>query len=349
MCWIPGQARDDKPVYCLLVPVYYLAMSQFRKDPVSGEWVILAPERGLRPHSFKNTKRVLAPKSKCPFEDLMKSGNWPPVLEYDEKGKWQIVVLPNKYPALKHEALCPQELADGPYRVTEGIGYHELLITRDHAKSFPMLPPVHALEVFRLFGERYRTIDKDHCMAYLSVFANWGPSAGASIAHPHYQLMALPVIPPVIQHSYDGSAAYFKKNKSCVHCDIIATERKKKVRIIAENSEAIAMAPFVSRDPYEVKIFPKKHSARFEGSTEAALKGVAVLLQSTLAAMKKKLGDPDYNFYIHTAPLLDQLKYDHYHWHVEVAPKISIPAGFELATGIDINAVDPDTVAKLLR
>ncbi len=328
---------------------YTLSMSQFRKDPVSGEWMLIAPERSHRPHTFKKTVRKAQPKAKCPFENLEANGNWPPLLIQGKGKAWRAVLVPNKYPALRHALNCPVEMVQGPYRLTDGVGYHELVITRDHQKDFPLLSSPHAIEVFKLFRERYRTIDEDGCMVYLSIFGNWGPSAGASVAHPHYQLIALPVLPPSIARSYAGSEAYFKKTKHCIHCDLIAAEKKDATRIIAENSEAIAFAPFVSRMPYEVKIFPKRHTPGFRDATDASLAGAAVLLQKVLRSMKKKLGDPDYNFYMHSSPLKDSRRYDHYHWHIEVVPKLGTPAGFELSTGLIINDVDPEQTAKLLR
>jgi UDPglucose--hexose-1-phosphate uridylyltransferase len=328
-------------------------MSQFRKDPVSGEWVILAPARFFRPHSTPTTrsKRIVSAKSKCPFEDLEGSGNWPPILEYDEKGRWEIALIRNKFPALVHAPFCAVEMKAGPYAVMEGVGWHDLIITRDHRKGFPELSADHAFRVFEFFAEHYRSVAKDKCLIYLSVFGNWGPLAGASISHPHYQLVALPVIPPSVSRSLETSLQYSRKTKRCIHCDLIAFERKTKTRIIAENKTAIAVAPFASHKDYEVRIFPKSHQPFFERAPREVLADAADLLQTVLARMKDRLNDPDYNFFIHTAPLKRQGSYDHYHWHLEAVPKIpgSIPAGFELATGVDIDTVDPDFTAKLLR
>lgn len=150
-------------------------------------------------------------------------------------------------------------------------------------------------------------------------------------------------------HALTGSEKYFRENKRCVHCDIIAYERKRKKTLIAENPDAVALAPFASRDPYAVQIFPKKHQQHFEDSSPKALRGVAALLQKVLGRMAKRLGGPDYNFFIHSAPLKDQGKFEHYHWHVEVVPKMDIAAGFELSTGVDINTVLPEAAAKRLK
>lgn len=325
-------------------------MSQFRKDPISGEWVIIAPERAKRLlRSVKIKMDASRDSGKCPFCDLEGTGNWPPVVEYAEKGKWQAVVIPNKFPALHHGDRCPSATGSGPYALVEGLGHHELVVTRNHRKNFPALSGEHALQVFRLFADRYRSIDRDRCMAYLSIFGNWGASAGASQAHPHFQLIALPVIPPDVERSFRGAAEYFRKEKRCGHCDMLAYEQREKRRIIAENEYAVALAPFASKAPYTAIVFPKAHEAFFENASSAIHRGAAELLQYVLRRIKVKLGDPDNNFFIHTGPLADRRKHAHYHWHIEVVPKIGTPAGFELATGMYVNVVDPDMAAKTLR
>lgn len=315
----------------------------------------MAPERTKRPDDItkKRKSRKLSPVKRCPFEDLKKTGNWPPTIEYKEKGEWQVVAIPNKYPAFTPVHGKPVEselgLHDFLYHLTEGVGYHELVVTRSHSRDFPKLPPTHAFQVFKIFTDRYKSIDRDKYMAYLSIFGNWGPTSGASISHPHYQLMAMPVIPPDVAQSYEGSRKYFKRYKRCIHCAMLKFEMKEGKRVVAENPKAVAIAPFVSHKPYEVRIFPKKHFFAFELSPEAVLKDAAELLQKVLGRMKARLNDPDYNFYIHTAPLHEHEKYDHYHWHIEITPKIGLPGGFELATGMDVNVVEPEATAKLLK
>jgi UDPglucose--hexose-1-phosphate uridylyltransferase len=319
-------------------------MSQFRKNPVSGEWVVIAPERAKRPDA-------VAPQAKpaCPFDHPQKSGNWPPLLEYEDSGRWKAIVVPNKFPALKHQNTCPPELKEGPYVSVAGSGYHELLITRDHKKDFPALSPEDAYIVFEMIAERYRSISGDPCMRYLVVFANYGAGSGASQAHPHYQLLAMPVLPPAVARSLHGSRRYYEKHLRCVHCAIIKEEKQAKKRIVAENEGAIAIAPFSSSAPYEVRIFPKEHFYAFEHSGIAALRDTSALLQKVLGNMKKKLHVNAYNFLIHSAPLRGEGKNRHYHWHIEVYPKLTYPGGLELATGTYVNVIDPELAAKTLR
>jgi UDPglucose--hexose-1-phosphate uridylyltransferase len=325
--------------------------SELRQDLVSGDWIVIAPDRAKRPHQLitKVPKRKKTPLKECPFEDLQKSGNQEPILRYDDKrGNWIIQIIENKYPAFIYKNINAQFRKIGPYSVVEGIGHHDLLITRDHYKNFAHLDKKVAFLVFQALRERYRMICQNSCINYVSIFHNWGPKAGASVFHPHYQIIAVPVVPPDVKYSLLGSISFFKKHKKCVHCVMIQYEKRMKNRIVYENKGAIVFAPFVSRKPFELRIFPKKHYSFFEETAERDLALVSQALQQALLKLERKLNDVDYNFFIHTAPIFDKRKYFSYHWHIEVYPQLSISAGFELSTGIEINVVDPDEAAQIL-
>ena len=329
-------------------------MSQFRQNIVTGDWIIMAPERAKRPDQFLPPKaaRKVSPKKDCPFEDLKKTGNWPPILAYPNEEKWEIVVIPNKYPALvhKHGPTCDAPYEQGPYHLLNGSGHHDLLVTREHDKDLTKLSVKAALRIFLTLQERYRQLATDKCLQYTSAFFNFGPGAGASLFHPHYQILTLPIIPHDIRHSLQGSHEYYKKNKECVHCTTIKYEHKSKKRIVDENDRAIAFAPYASSRPFEIRVFPKKHYPCFEHASEADLEAVVVMLQSVLKRVARHLNDPDLNFYIHSAPLKQQNHYHFYHWHIEVIPKIHPPpGGFEVSTGVNINVIEPERAAAMLR
>jgi UDPglucose--hexose-1-phosphate uridylyltransferase len=326
-------------------------MPELREDPLSGDWIILSTDRAkrphlLEPHGIKKPRKPM-PKKDCPFENLQKSGNgvifeaWPSVK------KWQIAVIPNKYPALVHGETCAIDFQKGIYETKTGIGTHELMITRDHNKSFGDVGPALAAKVLEIFQGRYRAAN-DGCNVYAVAFLNFGPSVGASIWHPHYQLLAVPFVPPHVARSLAGAREYFKKKHRCSRCEVIREERKYKKRIVGENRYAVAFAPYASKRPFEVSVIPKEHLSRFEETPPAVIRGVAELMQLVLRDLRSRVGDPDLNFFIHSAPF-GKNGYRYHHWHAEILPNLSYLGGLEFATGIYINVVDPDEAAKILR
>lgn len=325
--------------------------SELRQDLVSKDWIVIAPGRAKRPDQYavRKERRVRASKATCPFENPQKSGNKKPTLIYGNKHGWELQVLENKYPALRHAKVCAAEGHRGPFLTMSGVGHHDILITRDHDATFPRLLPRQSMQVFQAFRDRYLALVGDKCMAYMSIFHNWGPKAGATVYHPHYQLITLPIVPPNVWHSLLGSLEHFASHKQCVHCLMLDWERKEKKRIIYENDGATVIAPFVSRRPFEMRVFPKRHLPYFENTLDRDLESVVDALRDALRRVEKNLGDPDYNFFIHTAPFKNKADYEPYHWHIEILPKVSTPAGFELGTGIDINVIDPDLAAQVLR
>ncbi|MDP3778524.1 MAG: DUF4921 family protein [bacterium] len=328
-----------------------MEISELRRDIVSGAWVVIATGRGKRPHDFltKRTKRLLQPKRLCPFErpsDL-------PSLIYDKGGRateenWWVQVVPNKYPAFG-KGICAVFKDRGPYEWTEGVGFHDLVISRDHIRSIGLMTDKEAELVFRAYQARYLALKDDACVEYVSIFHNHGPMAGASIAHPHSQIIAIPVVPPDIAHSLKGSSEYAIKNDMCVHCVIMEYEIKERVRIIYENERFVVVAPYASKSAFEMRVYPKRHGAHFEAITDTDRLMLANAMRVSLAKLHKGLKNPDFNFFLHTAPTGDSHQFDHYHWHFEIIPKTAIWAGFEIGTGIEISTIAPETAAEFLR
>ncbi len=325
-------------------------MSEFRQDIVSGDWVLLAPGRAARPRFLDRKKEVRKPLPvrECPFEDLSHASSAPPLYRYPAEKDWKIAVIRNKYPAVEEDGARSRIFYRGIYPVRTGVGTHNLLITRAHTLHFADLPPEDAAALFATIRRFHLIAAKDKYARYISSFYNYGPSAGASVWHPHYQMLALPVIPEHVEHSLRGGERYFKSHGRCVRCDIIRDERNAKVRVIGENAHAIAIAPYAPKKPFETSILPKRHVSSLRDTSPAALKGIAVLAQDVAKAIKRRLGDPDFNFFIHDAPL-GSGDYRHHHWHIEMVPRVTIDAGFELSTSIIINVVDPDNAAAILR
>jgi len=327
-------------------------ISELRKDLVSGNWVIIAPKRMQRPFRLKETsplKRLRNSIKNCPFENPQLFGHGEPslVLKSEKnKNQWAVQVVKNKYPALgggtqktKHE---------GPYELRDGIGIHEVVILRDHNKNLYQLSNKEMSELVRAYILRYQELSLLSYIAYISIFHNSGLSAGASIDHPHSQIMALPIIPPNVEHSIRGSLNFHRKTGKCVHCVMIDFEKKSKKRVIFENKKFIAFSPFALNQAFEVRIFPKKHSPQFEFMSVEEIECFSDILSAVLKKISKALGDPDYNFFIHTAPVA-AFYYTHYHWHLEILPKKGIQAGLELGTDVIMVSVSPEDAAKILR
>jgi len=334
---------------------------EFRRDMVSGEWILVSSVRRTRPLFLgKSLPRARLPKKDCPFDDPQKSGNPPPILWYPRPPKnknkrastrfkdWFIQIIPNKYPVLRHSGVCPKFNRYGPYKRAEGFGSHEVIITRDHNRDFEKMSLDEISLVFRAFQERYRSLEKETCIEYILIFHNRGSLAGASIGHPHSQLVALPIIPPDVSRSINGGLAFFEKNKKCVHCVMLDWEIKEKTRIVYENEHFITLVPYASRVPYEMRIFPRKHSSDFEEMPEKEARFLAESLKDALIRLDKVFKNPAYNFFIHTASARVK-NVPYYHWHIEILPRTYEWAGLELGTGVEVISAPPEEAADNLR
>ncbi|MDO8676154.1 MAG: galactose-1-phosphate uridylyltransferase [Candidatus Azambacteria bacterium] len=326
---------------------------ELRQDLVSGDWILLASGRAHRPEFVvQKTEERRLPKSNCPFDDPQKSGNKPPVLVYQNKTgtDWFLQVIPNKYPAVEL-GYCGPAKKTGIYSVREGRGAHEVVILRDHNKHISEYKKEDLKLLFSAYRDRYKSLSNEKCIEYISIFHNYGKEAGASVPHPHSQILALPIVPPDVASSIRGSRDFFHKYNKCVHCLMIEYELKNKKRIVFENKNAIVLAPYASRSNFELRIFPKKHLAFFEGVNDnnGELSDMAEAFHIALAKIYKNLKNPSFNFFLHTAPAIKNLDYSHYHWHFEILPKTSIFGGFDIGTGIDIITVAPETAAKIFR
>ncbi|MFH1894919.1 MAG: galactose-1-phosphate uridylyltransferase [Patescibacteria group bacterium] len=331
--------------------------SELRYDLVSKDWVVIATGRAKRPEMFKKERKAKesVPKSQCPFCNL--GAKEKPILIFDRGKKivskgglprdWTTVVIPNKYPAFSKSDSF-NERAEGPYHIIDGVGFHEVVVTRDHEKQMAQFSVDQIKEVVNVYQERYLDLMNEKFVSYISIFHNNGKEAGASVSHPHSQIIALPFIDPDLQSSINGSAAHFKRYGQCVHCDMLAYDKKDGRRIVFENEEFIVLVPFASRVAFETRIYPKVHHAYFERITHGQKDYFAEAFKAALSKIYKALNDPAYNFFIHTAPC-DGKDYNHYHWHLEILPKTSIWAGFELGVGIEISTIEPETAAEYLR
>ncbi|MDP2930842.1 MAG: galactose-1-phosphate uridylyltransferase [bacterium] len=331
--------------------------SELRYDIVSKDWILIATGRARRPESFKHETRTKkeAPKKDCPFCNI-ETQEKPTLIFINGKkfpvGKeipknWTVITIPNKFPAFA-QSNSLNEKTEGPYRSIDGVGFHEIIVTKDHRKQMAQFSVEQIKEVIDVYHERYLELMNEKFVHYISIFHNHGPEAGASIFHPHSQLITLPVIDPDLQSSITGSQNFLQKQQKCVHCTMLEWEKKERKRIIFENEDFLVLVPFASRVAFETRIYPKEHYAYFERITEPQKHNLAQAFKAALGKLYKGLGNPPYNFFLHTAPC-DGKNYDHYHWHWEILPKTAIWAGFELGAGIEISTIEPEKAAEYLR
>lgn len=327
--------------------------TQLRQDIITGDWVVIATGRSKRPEEFASQKREIVeenPDRKCFFCYPEETGQEKDVLIYEKSdGDWSLRVFPNKYPAFSRPTGGQiKHREEGPHFEMDGVGYHELVVTRDHEKQLANLDVVEVAEALDAYQDRYISLMNKKSVNYIEVFHNHGKEAGASISHPHSQLVAIPVISPYIKLELDGAENYYRANKSCVYCSIVEWEVEKKERVVFENDSFIAFCPYASRAAFEVWVMPKKHKPYFERTGAEEKMQAAEVLKVALNKIYLALGDPAYNFYIHTSPC-DGQDYPHYHWHIEIIPRTSVWAGFELSTGIEISTIEPEVAAEYLR
>ena len=234
------------------------------------------------------------------------------------------------------------------YPSYKSLGYHEVIIIKNHKMDLRKMPISLWDELLYNYQKRLEIHYKNPSVEYSLIIHNHGDRAGASIVHPHSQIMASAVMPTRIKKELSNSKKYFKHNRHCIFCDLIKQELASKERLVFENDSFLAITAYAARFPFEIWVMPKHHQADFLTVNKDERIQLGQILGRVFATLDQKLKDPDYNFYIHTAPC-DKGNYDHYHWHLVILPRISVWAGFELGAGIEISTIEPEKAAEFLR
>jgi len=329
-------------------------LPELRKDPITGRWVIISTDRGKRPMDFLRDQVVAGDPKNCPFCPGHESKTPPELLVYGRNGGgantpgWSIRVVPNKFPALKIEGELDRE-GEGLFDKMNGVGAHEVIIEApDHAASLATIPERSLEDVLWAYRDRMLDLKNDKRFRYVLIFKNHGESAGATVDHPHSQLIALPIVPRRVREEVDSSWHYYDEKERCIFCDIIRQEMDTGERVVAENDHFITMTPYASRFPFEMWLLPKVHGSSYENNQSSMYASLSRMMKDILMRMDATLDKPAYNFMIHTSPIGEEIN-DHYHWHVEIIPKLTKVAGFEWGTGFYINPTPPEEAARFLR
>jgi len=332
-------------------------MPEIRKDPVFGRWVIIASGRQSRPNEFKGES---APENvrNCPFcpgheEETPPSvytlyaGNGKGAKARSKQRDWRLRVVLNKYPALVSGG-SEAHAADGIYDRMDGVGVHEVVIeTPDHNRQLEDMSVPEIADIFRTFILRVNDLKKDPRIKYVMIFKNFGRNAGASLAHPHSQIVAMPMAPIRVAQEIAGAKKYRKDRGACVFCDILRQETGYKKRVVGETRNFLAVTPYASRFTFETWIIPKKHQSHFERMEPGLAADLAAIVKGTISKLRASVEELSYNLIVHTMPVRNPAA-GHYHWHIEIMPKLSQAAGFEWGTGFYINTVSPEDAAEMM-
>jgi UDPglucose--hexose-1-phosphate uridylyltransferase len=328
-------------------------MPELRKDPIVDRWVIIAKNRAQRPQELDSALHTRAP-GPCPFCEGNERATTPEVLAFREPGSaidaagWRVRVVPNKFPALTTEG-GSEHRGEGLYQSLPGFGAHEVIIESPrHLVSTSELTHDGLCEVIAAYRDRLLALKADRRLVHAMVFKNAGAAAGASIEHVHSQLIALPVTPTAVQEELDAALAFHQQRRCCIFCDLVERERASGERMVLDLPGFVAICPFASRFPFETWIVPTAHQSHFESITHAAICELALALREAIRRIETALNRPAYNYVIHTAPF-DTSDLGHYHWHIEVAPRLTKIAGFEWGAGYYINPAPPEEAAAFLR
>ncbi len=331
-------------------------MPELRKDPITNRWVIISTERGKRPSDFgKEPERKKG--GFCPFCVGNEDKTPPEVLVYHDgnnpdpktgKRPWKLRVVPNKFPALQIEGGLNRQ-GEGLYDKMNGVGAHEVIVeTPNHEETLSTLSAQRVEDVLWAYRDRILDLKKDARFRYILIFKNHGEAAGASLEHPHSQLIATPIVPKRVREEVDGAKSYYDYKERCIFCDIVQQEIRQQARLISENEHFICIAPFAPRFPFETWVMPKIHDASYEDVQKYEYASLARMLKDTLMRLDKVLDHPPYNFVLHNAPFVEEDS-KFYHWHLEIMPKLSKVAGFEWGTGFYINPTPPEESANFIR
>ena len=315
--------------------------------------MIISTDRVRRPSDFVPEHVVPKGGRFCPFCPGNESKTAPEVLAYRQGGApnqpgWTLRVVPSKFPALRVEGDLNRQ-GEGLYDKMNGVGAHEVVIeTPDHLVTQAEMPEKRIEDIFWAFRDRIVDLRKDFRLRYILGFKNHGESAGATLEHTHSQLIALPVIPKRVQEELDGCRRYFEFKERCIYCDIVRQEVETASRVILETDHFVVFSPYAPRFPFETWIVPRRHLSHFEQSDTTVIQNLAWVQKVILGKMEKVLERPAYNWMIHSAPVQEGAM-GHYHWHIELIPRLTKVAGFEWGSGFYINPTPPEESSKFMR
>ncbi len=331
-------------------------MSIIRKNPITHDWVIFAPNRNSRPRELKSNEenRITVLESRpehsetCPFckgnEHMTDHEIW----RYPDDNDWKVRVIENKYSSVDRH-ITPEKSGQGLRREIQGFGIHDVIIENPkHNTTLALMSLEEISTLIRAWRRRFVEIQKSPRVQHVVIFKNQGLRAGGSLEHPHSQIYGLPVIPFEIQVRLREMERYYDINDSCLLCDLLKDEREQKLRIITENSAFTALVPYADLSPYHFWIIPHHHNPSFSLLEDGEVEKLAEVIKDVFLRVYKVLQNPDFNLVIQSIAHYDREE-TYFHWYLSVIPHLKHKGGLEYAGGLYVNPVLPETAAEELR
>ena len=329
-------------------------MSELRYNLISREMVIIATERAKRPKDFIKPKKEVTVlpeyKKECPFCPKNEHLSPPETFSIPDGNSWRTRTIPNKFSALSPDQPRRRNNKSVYYRQISGYGYHEVIVEHpQHNMIIAMMTNQDVENIIKTYKARYIDIQNKEGIEAIIIFKNHGPSAGTSQEHPHSQLIATPVVPPQIRERVEQSTRFYDGTGQCMFCVSLKEElQDDKKRVVTETDHFVSLIPYATLSPFATRITPKRHMASFTDINDAEIKDLAINLKNTLSKLYYGLDNPDFNYTIRSIPVHENGG-EYFHWYLSIIPRISQPAGFELGSGIFINASLPEEGAEFLR
>ena len=326
-------------------------MAELRKDPILGDWVIIAPERATRPFDHDGENEAATSTDVCPFCQGNEALTPEAVLTIPSDSspdEWAVRIVPNRYPAVG--AAATTSIASNEFfGQAPTNGFHEVIVeSPSHERSMRNLSAGQMLKVMRAWRDRLAEVIRDKTIAHTMIFKNEGFAAGASLEHVHSQLLATSFVPPKITAELAAGQKHFEETGKVVWTEMLNQELTEATRIVFENDDFVLLCPFASQFPGEMRLFPQQAEPAFEAVSEANLQSFAELLKSAIKCLHHVFPEAPFNLGLHTAPPRDDRR-EFYRWHLTITPRLTGIAGFEIASGSWINIVSPEDAASRYR
>jgi len=326
-------------------------MNELRYNIVTGDWVIIAPERSRRPTEFVASADAVLPQkhlASCPFCPGNEAETLPE--EYSVSGSegWMVRVIPNRFPALARTGERSRHM--GPlHRHVSAVGVHDVVVEhRRHDLTVATMSADDVARVLWVYRERFRQIRQDLRIEAIVVFRNHGEAAGSSLHHPHSQILATPIVPAQFRERIETAIRHYDTFGECVFCAMVRNEVEEGSRMVETSEHFVAFIPYAAVTPFHTWIVPVRHASSFDAITDAEINDLGAVLRSVIARLELGLGNPAYNYIIRTIPIRT-LNTEYFHWYLTIVPRLTRTAGFELGSGMFINATLPEENAEFLR